>query len=69
MIYVIWKIVKGVAHLLLFLICCDPVRAEDTGHRGDHEKNRPLVVGYSSQVFYNVDPKVCSVQANFGRNT
>jgi hypothetical protein len=47
MIYVIWKIVKGIAHLLLFLICCAPVRAEDTGHKGGHDEKKSLVVGYS----------------------
>ena len=51
------KIVKGVAQLLLFLICCAPVRAEDTGHRSGHDENKPLVVGYSPLLFYNINPR------------
>jgi ABC-type phosphate/phosphonate transport system substrate-binding protein len=57
MVDVIWKIIKGVAHLLLFLICCAPVRAEDTGHRGSHDEIKPLVVGYSPLIFYNINPR------------
>lgn len=43
--------------MLLFLICCAPVRAEDTGHRSGHDENKPLVVGYSPLLFYNINPR------------
>ena len=53
----IWQIVRVVAIFLLFLVCCGQVEADDKGHRGGRDENKPLVVGYSSQVFYNIDPR------------
>ena len=55
--FMIWQIVRVVAIFLLFLVCCGPVQADDKGHRGGRDENKPLVVGYSSQVFYNIDPR------------
>jgi phosphonate transport system substrate-binding protein len=52
-----WQIVKSIALFLLFLIGCGPLRAEDTGHRGSQDENKPLVVGYSPLLFYNINPR------------
>jgi phosphonate transport system substrate-binding protein len=52
-----WQIVKSIALFLLFLIGCGPVRAENTGYRGGQDENKPLVVGYSPLLFYNVNPR------------
>jgi ABC-type phosphate/phosphonate transport system substrate-binding protein len=57
MYIVIGQIVKRVLFFLLFLLCCGQVKAEDAGHRGDLDRGKALVVGFTPQAFFNVDPR------------
>jgi len=51
------QIIKGIAFLFLFLLCCGQVRAEDAGQKGNIDRGKALVVAFTPQAFFNVDPR------------
>ncbi len=48
--------VRTIAVVIFCLFGCAAMAENGPGQRGGHDINKSLVVGYSKQVFYNVDP-------------